>query len=151
MDILCRKTIFNNLTLNMEFIEWVRQDFLYIFTSAKRCWQWKSECLKMWQLFIDYLYPIINNYRLWFSVWLPITYAWHLTLLMCSAFKQCLRLWYVSLHTFSCILYLLIRDIIVRLRPLIFSFLTHPYALPLVPSISIGLKIMLTRYKIHRR
>ena len=148
MNILCRKTIFNYLTFNMELLnEW--DSIFYIFSWVQSDVDNESPNVsKMWQLFIDYLYPIITNFRLWFSVRLPITNAWHLAIIMCSTFKQCLRLGY---------LYIFLHFIfannshIVRLRPLIFSFVTHPYALPLVPSISIGLKIMLTRYKIHRR
>ena len=89
----------------------------------------------MWQLLIDYLYPIITNFLLWFSVRLPITNAWHLAIIMCSSFKQCLRLGY--LYNFLHFIFANYSHI-VRLRPVIFSFVTHPYALPLV--LSIGLK-----------
>ena len=87
--------------------------FLYIFSRLQsNVVNEPANVLQMWQLLIDYVYPIITNFRLWFSVWMPITNAWHLAFIMCSAFKQCLRLGYVSLHTFSYILYLLIRDIL---------------------------------------
>ena len=39
-----------------------------------------SECpnvTQIWQLLIDYVYPIITDIWLWFSVQLPIIYVWH--------------------------------------------------------------------------
>ena len=32
---------------------------------------------QMWQLLIDYVYPIITDIWLWFSVRLPMIYTWH--------------------------------------------------------------------------
>ena len=35
----------------------------------------------MWQLLIDYVYQIITSIQLWFSIWMPMTSAWHCHLL----------------------------------------------------------------------
>ena len=42
---------------------------------------------QMWQLLIDYVYPITTNIRLWFFVWLSITNVWHWHSL-CSALSS---------------------------------------------------------------
>ena len=40
-------------------------------------WQCRPNVPQIRQLLIDYVYPIITNIRLWFSVWLPSTNVRH--------------------------------------------------------------------------
>ena len=44
------------------------------------CIYFDSKCLNtshMWRLLIDYMHPIITNFRLWISVRLPNAWHWH--------------------------------------------------------------------------
>ena len=64
---------------------------------------------QMWQFLIVYVYPIINSIRLWFSVRLPFTNAWHWHSNMYAAMFEPGVL---SSPILSFILYLLIRKIL---------------------------------------
>ena len=72
------------------------REIRFIFDSER------SNITQMWQLFKDYVYSIIIDIKLWFSVRLLITYAWNCHFL-CVAFswKQCWSVGNVCLLTLS--------------------------------------------------
>ena len=70
-------------------------------------WQWMSKYTKIWQSLFDYVYPIINDVWLWFSVRLSIINAWHCHLL-CAALSCNVGEWDMWPCTFFFHLYYLI-------------------------------------------